>query len=172
MQQVALPCPSFCTNCPLSISHAEHNLFSSGFVKAGETVGIRASSLRTWFHPGLSDRISVYLVRPCTCSGVAATGGAEHFSALLCYRHGLFPGGVNASLLYFWNSQQFYYSCYPLNPCRFKQLCTFVLPLFFVCCLADDYFHPQWAFTSHLPRFWNRNMLPSCALPVFEDILV
>lgn len=41
-----------------------------------------------WFHRSLSDTISVYFVRPRTCSAVAATGGAEHSSALHCYRHG------------------------------------------------------------------------------------
>lgn len=83
---------------PLSISHAEHYLISSGVVKAGETVGIRVSSLRAGSHSGLSDIISVYFVTPGTCFGVAATGGAERFSALCCYRHSLFPGWVNASL--------------------------------------------------------------------------
>lgn len=38
--------PVFVQIVPLSISHAEHNLISSGFVKAGETAGVRVPSLR------------------------------------------------------------------------------------------------------------------------------
>lgn len=45
MQQVALPSPVFVQIVPVSISHAEHYLIFSGFVKAGETAGIRVSSL-------------------------------------------------------------------------------------------------------------------------------
>lgn len=84
--------PVFVQLVPLSISHAEHNLISSGFVKAGETVGIRMPSLRAGSYRGLSDTISVYFVTPRTCSAVAAAGGAEHFPALRCYRHSLSPG--------------------------------------------------------------------------------
>lgn len=138
--------PFFAQIVPLSLSHPEHHLISSGFVKAGETVGIRVSSLIAWFHGGLSDTISVYSVRPRTWTFLellplevlhtpqpcTATGTARSRAQLMLHCFSL----TFATL----QKEQFYCSWYPPSSDTFKQLYSFVLPLLFVCCFADGFF--------------------------------
>lgn len=68
--------------------------------------------------------------QPCTVTGTACSQ-----AELMLHYFNLSFGILQ--------KEQFYYSWYPPNSGRFKQVYSLVLPLLFVCCFADDPFNLQ-----------------------------